>query len=1052
MSLSEKELGPECQVVATLLTNLAALCETRGDSAQAEALAHRAIYLLEKARRSEQPATAVDLASTLAAAQQLRDGADKLYREGNYAAAISLEKRALDIRLAALGPEHLDVAGSLNDVAQLYAMTGEYARAEPLHQRALAIRERALGPDHADVAASLNNLASLYDHKGDHARAEPLHRRALAIRERALGPEHPAVANSLNNLAALHSDKGDYTTAELLFQRSLSIMQKTLGPDHPDVALSLNNLASLYDARGDHVRAEPLHRRALAIWEKSLGPEHPHVAGSLHNLAALYRAKGDYATAETLSQRSLSILEKALGPDHPHVATALSGLAHVYRMKREDARAEPLLQRALRIREQVLGPEHPDVATMLDNIAVLYKKKWEHAEAEPLHRRALAIREKTQGPDHPDVSGTLHNLASLYEAKGDFSKAEALYQRALAIGEKTLGPEHPDVAKTLLLLSIVYLARDEPLKAMQSIGRAAAIQDRNAMVLLSTGSDEQKWAYMATLRCDTDVAISLHVQFAPDVQQAKRLALTTILNRKGRGLDAMTDSFTALRRLLSAADQERLDRLRAVSAQYSALVWRGPGDAPPHDYRTSLARLAQERQQLEADISRRGVELQGALLPVTIEHVQEAIPEGAALVELFWYQGLHPWADRWVEPRYVAYVLTRRGEVAWVDLGEAAPIEAAVEALLPTLGRAPVDPRPAARDLDDSSEAGGDPRRAARELDALVMQPIRRLLGPTRRILLSPDGPLNVVPFGALVDEEGRYLVERYVLTYVASGRDLLRLPIRATARQDPVVIAAPDYDSPATAAAPASDGGPRSDPSAGVGRRQFHALHFAAEEGRAIARRLPGSTLLTGADATERAVKGLAGPELLHIATHGFYLAGPSALDAPPPEDLDAGLLTSARQARLRLSTDDPLLRSGIALAGANRRNSDGEDGILTALEVSQLDLTGTKLMVLSACETGVGYISNGDGVYGLRRAMVMAGAETQVMSLWSVDDAATRELMEAYYERLLDGGGRGDALRQAQLEMLRRPDRAHPYYWASFIVSGDPAAMDGEAPHDAT
>jgi CHAT domain-containing protein len=325
------------------------------------------------------------------------------------------------------------------------------------------------------------------------------------------------------------------------------------------------------------------------------------------------------------------------------------------------------------------------------------------------------------------------------------------------------------------------------------------------------------------------------------------------------------------------------------------------------------------------------------------------------------------------------------------------------------------------------------------------MQPIRRLLGSTRRILLSPDSVLNLVPFGALVDEDGHYLLERYAFTYLATGRDLLRRPTGAPSRQAPVVVAAPDYDAANTAAAAIhkSDG---DEPAAELLEVRFRPLQFAAREGRAIARKLPEATLLEGALATETAVKALAGPRLLHIATHGFFLACQPSSTPPAPHELEAGTDTLGGSSQTTLPVQNPLLRSGLALAGANCRHGDQDDGVLTALEVSQLDLTGTKLVVLSACETAVGEIESGDGVYGLRRSITMAGAETQVISLWSVDDAATCELMEAYYDKLLAGGGRGEALRQAQLEMLCRSDRAHPYYWASFIVSGNPAPLDGD------
>jgi CHAT domain-containing protein len=343
--------------------------------------------------------------------------------------------------------------------------------------------------------------------------------------------------------------------------------------------------------------------------------------------------------------------------------------------------------------------------------------------------------------------------------------------------------------------------------------------------------------------------------------------------------------------------------------------------------------------------------------------------------------------------------------------------------------------------LGDALDAVADHRPAARELDSLVMQPIRRVLGSSRCIFLSPDGALNDVPVNAFIDEEGRYLIERYAFTYLASGRDLVRLTMTSPPRQNPVVVAAPDYSAKTAASASEKDRGALR--SAEMRDMHFHPLRFAAEEGRAVARKLPGAVLLMGEAATEGAVKALGGPLLLHIATHGFFLPDQPTLHVPPAKDLDdfGGWAAPPRR------VENPLVRAGLALAGANHHDHRHEDGVLTALEFSQIDLIGTKLVVLSACQTGVGESRSGDGVYGLRRAVAMAGAETQVMSLWNVDDAATSELMQSYYNHLLAGGGRSESLRQAQLEMLKSPDRAHPFYWASFIVSGNPAALDGRA-----
>jgi tetratricopeptide (TPR) repeat protein len=377
------------------------------------------------------------------------------------------------------GFEFAEAARLFNQAGLFLTERARYAEAEPLYQRALRIWEKALGPEHPDVATSLNNLAELCRAQGKYAEAEPLHQRALGIREKALGPEHPDVATSLNNLALHYRAQGKYVEAEPLYQRALRIGEKALGPEHPDVALSLNNLAFLYDAQGKYAEAEPLYQRALGIREKALGPEHPDVAQSLNNLAALYRVQGKYAEAESLYQRALRIWEKALGPEHPDVAACLNNLALLYDDQGKYAEAEPLCQRALGIVGKALRPDHPDVATSLNNLAGLYYAHGKYAEAEPLYQRALGIYEKALGPEHPDVATSLNNLAFLYDARGKYAEAEPLYQRALRIREKALGPEHPNVATVLENYAVLLRQTGRETQAMEMEARAKAIRARH---------------------------------------------------------------------------------------------------------------------------------------------------------------------------------------------------------------------------------------------------------------------------------------------------------------------------------------------------------------------------------------------------------------------------------------------------------------------------------------------------------------------------------------------------------------------------------------------
>jgi CHAT domain-containing protein len=403
-----------------------------------------------------------------------------------------------------------------------------------------------------------------------------------------------------------------------------------------------------------------------------------------------------------------------------------------------------------------------------------------------------------------------------------------------------------------------------------------------------------------------------------------------------------------------------------------------------------------------------------------------------------------------ISPRYAAYILHSQGSPQWVDLGEAEAIERLVETFRNALSR-----------QDYNVQA------IARQLNALVVQPIRPLLSNSTHILLSPDSQLNLIPFTALVDQNNRYLIETYTITHLSSGRDLLRLQSDAPSHQAPVVIANPDFNNPGnpqtvqvTALAPGSDSQEKSGRRAAERRStdlaslQFGSLDGTELEKEAIAPLLPNVTVLTQSQATENALKQLQAPSILHIATHGFFLQD---VECTPASDTRGSFSTPATIVpeyigdRKRVcrptprNTENPLLRSGLALAGFNPRLSGTQDGVLTALEAAGLNLYGTQLVVLSACETGLGNVANGEGVYGLRRAFVTAGAESQLMSLWKVDDYGTSELMSLYYQRLQKGEGRSEALRQVQLEMMQAPAYQHPYYWASFIFSGDWSGIGG-------
>ncbi|NMG60685.1 CHAT domain-containing protein [Geitlerinema sp. P-1104] len=698
--------------------------------------------------------------------------------------------------------------------------------------------------------------------------------------------------------------------------------------------------------------------------------------------------------------------------------------------------AMPLAQRGLEILKNALGESHPSVAASLNNLAELYRAQGNYHAAEPLFLSSLEISETALGESHPDVATSLNNLALLYRAQGNYDAAEPLYLRSLEIRETALGESHPDVAQSLNNFAVLYQAQGDTSQSLSFLQRGLEIEETNLAQNLAIGSEARKQAYVATLTGRTHQTLSLHLQDALDHPGAARLALTTVLRRKGRILDAVTETQLLLRDNLSPELTPLLDEYTNAQTQLATRLYAGLGDQDPDIYRSEIDALRQRVEQLENDLSRRSAEFRVATEPVEIDAVQALIPADAALVELVQYFPFDFTSNNWESPRYAAYILHASGDPQAVDLGDAETIDNAAFAFLN------------ATQVPNSEQRV---QTTGRQLDELLMAPIRPLLGNATHLLLSPDGQLNLIPFAALVDEENRYLVESYQLTHLTTGRDLLRLQNPRPSRQPPVLFANPNYDDADTSAvmqvAQATRG--ESQRSMEIEDLQFGELPGTQREVEAIAPLLDNPIVLTEAEATENALKQVQAPSILHLATHGFFLQDVEFVPPAAGTRGDIELVTAGGSGSLAAppsdrprSRENPLLRSGLAFAGFNSRDSEGEDGVLTALEAVGLDLRGTRLVVMSACETGVGDVANGEGVYGLRRAFVMAGAESQLMSLWKVADEETADLMGDYYQRLLAGEGRSEALREVQLDWLSRG--AHPYYWASFLFSGQWTPMD--------
>jgi CHAT domain-containing protein/tetratricopeptide (TPR) repeat protein len=1041
---------------------------------------------------------------------------------GNCIAAEPLLLQALDIRRKTLGEHHPSCGNTLNNLAECYHATGNYTDAESMYRQASEIIRVALGEGHPSYATSLHNLGELYETMGQWAAAERLFRQAVNVRRTALGENHPHFAVGLNSLAALYASMGDYAQAEKLYRQACDVFKGTVGERHPDYGACRNNLAGLYASMGRFADAELLFQQALKIAHTTYGEHHESYLRCLVNLSGLYISMGNFAASDPLYRKLSNIF--SCGEDGPTVyATS------------EDSILLGLYRACL------------DNAAKLSANAQTYPAMSNYAIAELLLQRAIEITGTILGKDHPYYADCLSSLAGVYDSMGNYTSAQPLLQRALEIRRTVFGEGHPHVATSLNALAVLYGATARISTSLSLMRRAALTDDRMIGQVFSIGSERQRTAFINTVQANMATFLSLVWQHLVDAPYAVCAALDLVLRRKAIGAEAMAAQRDALFSGKYTALVPQLREWTALRGQIALKTLAGSGQEGRAAHQRVLAQWEEQKERLERDLARRIPEtnLEQKLRTVDRRAVAMALPAGVALIEFVRFDVLDFQAvpargePRWKAARYLAFVLAagEPDDVKMIDLGEAEPIDRMIANFRASLTGE--SDRHSGRDVIKCGVKAVpvSPSDTALSLRAAVFDKLAVPLADRKRLFLAPDGDLTRLPFEVLPTNDGRLLLDDYCISYLGCGRDVLRFGAESTggpARS--LVVADPAFDlalekggtflHPANRAEPAASSEaaagfwsrwfgrrktcrpaetqspatrssretpePRGRRSRDLARSQYHfgRLLGTCVEGERIASMLGVQPWLDTA-ALEGALKrGCHSPRILHLATHGFFLEDQKHDPNRPSRDL--GVLAGLTDDMGRLADplpENPLLRSGLALAGANtwlRHGSlpeEAEDGLLTAEDVSGLDLLATELVVLSACETGLGEVHTGEGVFGLRRAFVLAGAKTLIMSLWKVPDLATGVLMERFYENILNRGlGRSEALRDAQFatrdatigqlrehwlspEVIERlgasdpearrhlqvlaqqPDDARPFrkplYWGAFICQGDPGPL---------
>jgi CHAT domain-containing protein/Flp pilus assembly protein TadD len=871
---------------------------------------------------------------------------------------------------------------------------------------------------------SLIQVSRALTGKRDFVKALEVNAIAEKIALEKLGKESATYGNCAFNRGRINALKRDYLEAEKWYMEAIVIREKALGKQHPDYAGSLNNLAILYKSMRKFEKAEPLYLEAMETRKKALGKEHPNYAASLYNLALLYQDMGKYEKAEPLQLDAKDIFGKVRGKEHPDYAACLNGLALLYTAMGNYEKAEPLYLEAKAIREKVQGKDNSDYAEILNNLASLYWTMGNYEKAEPLYLEALAIREKKLGAAHPEYASSLNNLALLYLDMGSFEKVEPLYLQAKTIREKALGTAHPDYAESLNNLAIFYNAtgnyeKAEPLYTEWTLTNQSILEKAVRHL-----SERELGNYLNKFSESQDQTLSFVLLSAS--QKVTAVCFDNALFYKG----FLLQTAGQIRRmsLSNPVADENFKLLKSYERRLAAQY------AQPIAERDSIAvaELETQANDLEKDLARTVAGFGLALQQVKWQEVQAALKPDEAALEFVSYRFYQK--KQTDGTMYAALVLLP---------GEDSPrfIPLCEEKQLATLLKTDDKPLPAFyNDLYAADKKGT-------QLYDLIWKPIAAALPEGTTVYCSPSGLLHRINLAAIPTPDDKTLAPKNRLTTLGCTRQLVVPQISASNQNataqlyggiqydaTPVVVATSDTKYDDLAARRGSDFAQNDSTLRGDNWNYLRwteveiSTAAAIMEGKGIA-----PTVKKGAEATEESFKAMGeggpSPRILHVATHGFFF--------PDPKEGKSG-----GEEKVFKVSDNPMIRSGLVLAGGNQAWKTGkparpdlEDGILTAYEISQMNLSNTELVVLSACETGLGDLVGNEGVYGLQRAFKIAGARYLIMSLWQVPDFQTQVFMTAFYKHWLEGKMTiPEAFRTTQSELKAKYGDA--FKWAGFVL----------------
>lgn len=942
--------------------------------------------------------------------QKLYDHADSLHQKGQYKEAYigfqKAEKQA-DIEF---GSEHYNTAKTMISMASILLIRGDYINAEKKYSNIRSVLSR-VAPTSTERTEVSFYLGQVYRNQSKYTKADSSIREGLRLSDSLTAETDRKTyrAYGLVNLASLYRVMGDAKRAKPLLIEALTVQESLTGKLNREYASYLSSLANVYDALEEYTAAESLYAEALSIYRHLFGENHPRLSIILNNFGNFYLTLGNYQRARPLLSKALEIRTKT-GATGQGYAESVQNLAFCYKNQGQSDVADSLFGEALIVLEKQVGKNHPMYANTLQNRASLRNQAKKYSEALALHLEALALFNSTPQQENEQYARMLHNTAIDYFALGELAKADSLNKMALAVTERINGKNTVAYSTYLFLQGQIVCEGNTVREGVKLMEEALKKYGSNFNKNFLSMRAQEKTAFVGKWKSQYDRYFSMIMD--------SRLAgqsFYIILTQKGMLLNEYTQIASVQNLSNDPFIKSKVDsllRVRSlVATQYTL----------PIAQRKNLDSLEARAETLEKDLARQSAPFRVAqrVLRTSWQDVRDALKPTEAAVEFVSFP-YHNGRQQTDTVRYMALVL-RSGDTA----PQVVPLltdEAPLRRLLTHKKGISNAGLYATRgsELDTDQLTRGD------SLYQLIWQPIDTLLANAKTVYLSPSGLLHQVAFAALpysAKKGNQYLADRYQLRQVGSTRQVATPTLANDTYRNTTsatLYGGIQYDSKGFAPASRQSG---SWPFLPGTQREVEQI------GQFIG---PKATQRTGATATEADFKAQSGhsPSVLHVATHGFTFSDPLVSS---PDSLPERGGAAFRQLA------NPLFRTGLLMAGANRVWQGGrptlgeEDGILTAYEVANLNLSNTKLVVLSACETALGDIRGSEGVFGLQRAFKMAGAGYLLTSLWPVSDEATSALMTQFYRNWKRYNTIRKAFQETQLQMRKKYP---PSVWAAFVL----------------